>query len=150
MKKPYNNLEALKSYFDNTPQDVLDADFMELKPLGEVGPDCIDVLNHWRSIVQSDILEQLGSIEPDSIVMLSIPHHRLIGVFKGVGDGTCMLHNAVSSLRRRTRTIWQERPVRVSIIGKVKVLNPSNEEYLTYLRVLDSIYPKREVTKENA
>ena len=39
-----NLLESLKSYFNKTPQEVLDQDFEELSFLNELGPDAIAYL----------------------------------------------------------------------------------------------------------
>lgn len=153
MTEHNENLKALKSYFESTPQDVLDKDYLELKPVGEVGPDCLEVLNHWRTLgylSSPDILGQLREIEPANIVIVSIPYHRLIGMFKGVEGDVCILHKAVSGLVRRIRTVWMRRPVKISLIRDIQVLEPSSRKYQDYLKVLDSIYSKQEATEVNA
>lgn len=37
-----NLFESLKDYFENTPKDVLDNDWKEIKHLNEIGPDVIE------------------------------------------------------------------------------------------------------------
>lgn len=37
-----NLFESLKNYFENTPKEVLDNDWKELKYLNEIGPDVIE------------------------------------------------------------------------------------------------------------
>lgn len=37
-----NLFESLKDYFKNTPKDVLDNDWKEIKHLNEIGPDVIE------------------------------------------------------------------------------------------------------------
>lgn len=34
-----NLLENLKKYFENTPQDILDKDWEDIKYLNDIGPD---------------------------------------------------------------------------------------------------------------
>ena len=44
-----NLLESLKSYFNKTPQEVLNQDFEELSFLNELGPDAIAYLEYVKS-----------------------------------------------------------------------------------------------------
>ena len=37
-----NLFESLKNYFENTPKEVLDNDWKEIKYLNEIGPDVIE------------------------------------------------------------------------------------------------------------
>mgnify|MGYP004453625515 FL=1 len=37
-----NLFESLKNYFENTPKEVLDNDWNEIKYLNEIGPDVIE------------------------------------------------------------------------------------------------------------
>ena len=41
--------ESLKRYFEETPQDILDCDWDELKPLNEIGPDATEYIERVRS-----------------------------------------------------------------------------------------------------
>lgn len=41
--------ESLRRYFEETPQDILDRDWDELKPLNEIGPDAAEYIERVRS-----------------------------------------------------------------------------------------------------
>ena len=43
-----NLFENLKDYFENTPKDVLDNDWKEIKYLNEIGPDVIEYAKFVR------------------------------------------------------------------------------------------------------
>ncbi len=42
--KEFELLQSLQSYFEDTPQDVLDKDWEKLSYLNEVGPDVFEAL----------------------------------------------------------------------------------------------------------
>lgn len=42
--KEFELLKSLQSYYEDTPQDVLDKDWKELSYLNEVGPDVFEAL----------------------------------------------------------------------------------------------------------
>lgn len=43
-----NLFESFKDYFENTPKDVLDNDWKEIKHLNEIGPDVIEYAKFVR------------------------------------------------------------------------------------------------------
>ena len=43
-----NLFESLKNYFENTPKEVLDNDWKEIKYLNEIGPDVIEYAKFVR------------------------------------------------------------------------------------------------------
>ena len=44
----WNLFESLKNYFENTPKEVLDNDWKEIKYLNEIGPDVIEYAKFVR------------------------------------------------------------------------------------------------------
>lgn len=44
-----NLLDSLKSYFENTPQDVLEKDWREIEYLNEIGPDVFEYVDFVKS-----------------------------------------------------------------------------------------------------
>lgn len=44
--------ENLKEYFENTPKEVLDKDWKEIKHLNEIGPDAIEYCKSLREKFQ--------------------------------------------------------------------------------------------------
>lgn len=43
-----NLFESLKNYFENTPKEVFDNDWKEIKYLNEIGPDVIEYAEFVR------------------------------------------------------------------------------------------------------
>lgn len=41
--------DSLKEYFENTPQEQLDKDWEEIKPLNEIGPDALSYCEQIRN-----------------------------------------------------------------------------------------------------
>ena len=44
--------ESLKEYFENTPKEVLDKDWKEIKHLNDIGPDAIEYCKSIREQFQ--------------------------------------------------------------------------------------------------
>lgn len=40
--------EILKKYFEETPQDILDKEWEEIKPLNDIGPDVLEYVERVR------------------------------------------------------------------------------------------------------
>lgn len=40
--------ESLKKYFEETPQDILDKEWEDIKPLNDIGPDVIEYVERVR------------------------------------------------------------------------------------------------------
>ena len=61
--------ESLKRYFKETPQDILDRDWEEIKPLNDIGPDVIEyveqVLLYYGNIFQNTQSVSMNSFSQD-------------------------------------------------------------------------------------
>ena len=49
-----NLFESLKNYFENTPKEVLDNDWKEIKYLNEIGPDVIEYARYVKELFGVD------------------------------------------------------------------------------------------------
>ncbi len=49
-------LDSLKSYFDNTPEEILKRDLDELEYLNEIGPDAIDYVKTIKGYFDGALL----------------------------------------------------------------------------------------------
>jgi hypothetical protein len=53
--------ESLRKYFEETPQDILDREWDELKSFNEIGPDATEYIERVRSYYGSVILDSSQS-----------------------------------------------------------------------------------------
>ena len=49
--------DSLKRYFEETPQDILDRDWEDMKLLNEIGPDVFDYVNRVRMCYDATVKE---------------------------------------------------------------------------------------------
>lgn len=50
--------DAVKKYFETTPQDVLDRDWAEIAPLNEIGPDVLEYGRIMRPYIEAYVFSQ--------------------------------------------------------------------------------------------
>lgn len=43
-----SQIESLKTYFDETPQDILEKDWKEIEPLNAIGPDVLEYADYIK------------------------------------------------------------------------------------------------------